>query len=147
MRRPLAVLAPMLCVVACAPRDERVALGEQVPLLTVETVVGGDGCVLAYRVMDVVADSASGTPMAKGGGEPLRWPRGDTARRASSEVAVLDPSGSVVLTTGGRYWMCPAQYVPEWVIGSVRPCPQAAPDKVWAGTTASWARARSSHRQ
>ena len=131
MRRPLVVLALTLCVVACAPRDERVALGEQVPLLTVETVVGGDGCVLAYRVVDVVADSASGTPVENGGGEPLRWPRGYTAWRAGSEVAVLDPSGGVVLTTGGRYWMCPVQFFPEWVIGSVRPCPQAVPDKVW----------------
>jgi hypothetical protein len=125
------MLALTLCVLGCGPRDDQVALGEQVPLLTVETVVGGNGCGLAYRVVDVIADPASGTPVVKGGGEPLRWPRGYTARRAGSEVAVLGDSGSVVLTTGGRYWMCPAQFFPEWVIGSVRPCPQKVPDKLW----------------
>jgi hypothetical protein len=126
MRRPLVTLALALCLVACGPLDQ------QVPLLTDATVAGGPGCVLAYQVVDVIADPATGMPVVKGGGDPLRWPRGYTARRAGSEVVVLDPAGRVVLTTGGRYWMCPAQDDPEWVIGNVKPCPEV-PDDVARG--------------
>jgi hypothetical protein len=114
--RVVATLALALCLLGCG-------IGEQVPLFTVETVVADGGCVLLYQVVDVIADPMSGTPAIKGGGEPLRWPRGYTARRAGLEVEVLDPAGTVVLTTGGRYWMCPKEYLPEWVIGRVRPCP------------------------
>jgi hypothetical protein len=112
-----AALALALCLVGCGR-------GEQVPLITVETVVGHGGCVLLYQVVDVIADPASGTPAIKGGGEPLRWPSGYTARRSGFEVEVLDPTGTVVLTTGHRYWMCPEEYLPNWVIGEVRPCPR-----------------------
>ena len=113
--RVAAVLALALCLVGCSQ-------AESVPLTTVDTVVADGGCVLLYQVVDVVADPASGTPVIKGGGDPLLWPRGFHARRAGVEVEVLDPAGAVVLTTGGRYWMCPKQWEPDWVIGQVKPC-------------------------
>jgi hypothetical protein len=34
---------------------------------------------------------------------PVMWPPGSTARRAGSEVEVLDKQGSVVARTGSRY--------------------------------------------
>jgi hypothetical protein len=114
--RVTATLALALCLVGCGR-------GEQVPLITVDAVVADGSCVLLYQVVDVIADPTSGTPVVKGGGEPLRWPGGYTARRAGFEVEVLDPAGTVVMTTGGRYWMCPKEWLPEWVIGMVRPCP------------------------
>ena len=101
--------------------------GGQVPLVTVEGVAGG-GCILLYRVVDVVADTTFGT-VIKGSGSPLRWPSGYTGWRIGSEVAVLDPTGRVVLTTGGRYEIGPAYngtYSPpfsDWVVGCVDPCP------------------------
>lgn len=97
------------------------------PLVTVEGVDGG-GCILLYRVVDVIADPAFGT-VIKASGAPLRWPSGYTGWRDGSEVAVLDPTGRVVLTTGGRYEIGPVfsgNYSPpfhEWVVGCVDPCP------------------------
>ena len=120
-------LALALCLVGCGRGEQgppTTVETVQVPLITDETVVADGGCVLLYQVVDVIADPASGMPVVKGGGAPLRWPRGYTARRAGFEVEVLDPTGTVVLTTGRRYWMCPKEYLPNWVIGEVRPCPR-----------------------
>jgi hypothetical protein len=102
--------------------------GEQVPLVITDGEVFGDGCVLLYEVVDVIADPTSGT-VVKGGGWPLRWPKGYTGRRVGSEVQVLDPAGNVVLTTGGRYRIGPANDgtystpISEWVVGCIDPCP------------------------
>ena len=115
MRWITASLALAVSLLGCAIR------GEQVPLITDEAV-SGSGCVLMYQIVDVMADPTSGT-VIKGSGEPLRWPKGYTARRVGSEVQVLDRAARVVLTTGSRYWMCPAIYLPHWVVGEVRPCP------------------------
>ena len=108
-----------------------------VPLLTVETQTRFGGCVLdAFYVADVIADPTTGTPTdATTGKSFLAWPKGFTARRAGSEVEVLDPAGNVVLTTGQRYRVCPApdytnpssgQYARSsgggWVIGMVDEC-------------------------
>jgi hypothetical protein len=109
---------------------------EPVPLLTVETQTSFGSCVLDLSyVADVIADPTSGAPTYAATGEALAWPRGFTARRAGSEVEVLDPSGNVGLTTGRRYRLCPA---PDdrnvgsglaarsprggWVIGMVDEC-------------------------
>lgn len=43
-----------------------------------------------------------------------------------SEVEVRDPTGKVVLTTGGRYWTSPTEYTPDWVVGQVKPCRDCA---------------------
>jgi hypothetical protein len=94
---------------------------DRVPLHTADSASGAC-CILMYWVVDVVADPTFGT-IDKATGQPLTWPARYTARRAGSEVEVLDPAGRVVLTTGGRYWMSPSEYLPEWVIGEVRPCP------------------------
>ena len=92
--------------------------GAQVPLLTDETQ---EGCFLTHRIVDVIADPATGTPTDPSG-EPFRWLKGFTAWRAGSQVEVFDREGKAVLRTGGRYWMCPAQMDP-WVVGRVFPCP------------------------
>ncbi len=114
--RITAVLALALGLAGCGLLTPR---GEQVPLITVETQAC---CYLMYSVVDVVADPTFGTAI-KGSGAPLRWPTGYTAWRAGTEVEIRDPAGRVVLTTGGRYWTSPTEYMPEWVVGMVRPCP------------------------
>ena len=120
--RPIATtVALALCLLGCVFR-------QQVPLSTSATDSGG-GCWLMHEVVDLIADPTSGTPTIKGTGAPLKWPRGYTARRAGTEVEVLDRDGTVVLTTGGRYSVCPSpdsdytKPVSEWVIGMVEPCP------------------------
>lgn len=94
--------------------------GAQVPLAadgTTET-----GCPLVHRIVDVIADPATGTPTDTSG-VPFTWLKGFTAWRVGSEVEVVDGAGLTVLTTGGRYWMCPANYYGSWVVGAVVPCP------------------------
>ena len=121
-RRIVTSLALALCLVCCGSKR-----GEQVPLLTVATPVPG-GCVLMHQVVDVIADPRFGTAI-QGTNTPLRWTWGHTAWRVGSEVQVLDSAGRAVLTTGGRYWLCPAndgnysKPLSEWVIGEIRPCP------------------------
>ena len=123
MRRVVTMLALAVCLLGCDSKAER----ERVPLVTDETESGG-GCWLLHVVVDVIADPTTGTPTVEGSGAPI-WPRGYTAWRAGAEVVVLDESGSVVLTTGGRYWMCPTPLsdytrpISTWVIGDVKPCP------------------------
>ena len=121
MRRIAATLALALCVLGCSG-----SRGEQVPLITEGG--GGDGCVLLYEVVDVIADPTFGT-VIKGGGWPLRWPTGYTAWGVGTEVEVLDRSGKVMLRTGGRYRIGPVNDgtystpQPEWVVGCIDPCP------------------------
>ena len=77
----------------------------------------------------MIADPTSGTPVVKGSNASLQWPRGYTAHRAGTEVQVLDESGRLVLTTGGRYELAPTpttdytEPLSKWVIGCVTPCP------------------------
>src|SRR5262245_51550490 len=103
--------------------------------MTVESQTGS-ACVLdLFDVADVIADPTSGTPTNAATGEALAWPNGFTARRAGSDVAVLNSEGTIVLTTGRRYRMCPAadstkpgsglaarQPGGGWVIGEVKEC-------------------------
>ena len=81
-------------------------------------------CLLTFVVMDVEADPTFGT-LNKSTDEPLTWPRGYTGRWAGSQVEVLDTTGKVVLTTGGRYWLSPLHdgSFRKFVIGMVKPCP------------------------
>jgi len=122
MRRVLTALALALSLLGCATTSD------DVPLLTNEMERGG-GCWLLHVVVDVFANTTFGTAVGSAGGAPLTWPRGYTARRAGTEVEVLDRDGKVVLKTGGRYWMCPTpssdytKAISEWVIGEVKPCP------------------------
>jgi hypothetical protein len=100
--------------------------GEQVPLTTAQVLIP-DSCWLVYRVVDVIADPTVGT-VVKGDGSPLRWPSGFTGWRVGSEVEVHDGAGKVVLTTGGRYRISPANnggpYDPnDFVAGCIQPCP------------------------
>jgi hypothetical protein len=98
--------------------------GQSVPLRIDEASSGENCCLLSYTVMDVVADPNFGTVSKGGGGPELTWPRGYTARWAGSEVEVLDPVGTVVLTTGRRYWLSPLSGpFDKFVVGMVRLCP------------------------
>jgi hypothetical protein len=120
MRRVLAAVLVSVGLTGCG------ILSSPIPLNTKDDAFGWrGGCILMHQVVDVVADPATGTPVDKASGEPFAWPTGMTARQAAfgSEVEVLDPQGSVVTTTGGRYWMCPSEYLDGWVIGDVKPCP------------------------
>ena len=121
MRRVTAalLLALAICVVGYGALTQR---GAQVPLPTDETAHDG-ACVLLFQVVDVIANPTSGTPSIASTDAPLMWPKGYTAWRVGSEVEVLDATGNSVLTTGGRYWMCPSKYLPQWVIGDVKRCP------------------------
>ena len=102
--------------------------GAQVPLLADGTQ---EGCLLTHRIVDVIADPATGTPTDPSGA-PFRWLQGFTAWRVGSEVEVLDRQGKAVLRTGGRYWMCPAQMDP-WVVGAVVPCPAGTEIRPFGG--------------
>jgi len=121
-RRIATTLALALCLLGCGQTK-----GGHVPLVTDETHEA-DGCWLLHVVVDVVADPTSGTPTLKGSGAELKWPRGFTARRAGTETEVLNAQGTVVLTTPGRYWMCPtpqsdySRPLSDWVLGEVRLC-------------------------
>jgi hypothetical protein len=122
MRGITSSVALAVCLLGCGG-----VLRQQVPLITVDVLVP-DSCWLLYRVVDVIADPTFGT-VVKGDGSPLKWPTGFTAWRAGSEVEVRDPAGNVVLTTGGRYRISPANnggpYDPdaEWIASCPRPCP------------------------
>ena len=123
MQRPIAMsLALVLSLFGCA------GVGDSVPLVTDDTEAGG-ACWLLHQTVDVVAEPTSGTPVVKGSNASLQWPRGYTAHRAGTEVQVLDESGRLVLTTGGRYELAPTpttdytEPLSKWVIGCVTPCP------------------------
>jgi hypothetical protein len=125
MRRALTAFALALSLLGCGSRDDEVSL-------FTDATESGDGCWLLHVVVDVFANPTFGTAVGSATGAPLTWPRGFTARRAGAEVEVLDRAGNVVLTTGGRYWLCPTpssdytKPISQWVIGEVRPCPDCA---------------------
>jgi hypothetical protein len=83
--------------------------GPSVPLLTGRGGLGpvANGIVSCYTdfaVGQLVVDAAYGTAIVENGRPtPVMWPPGSTARRAGSEVEVLDKQGSVVARTGSRY--------------------------------------------
>lgn len=99
--------------------------GGQVPLVTRGD--DGPGCLGdLWFIADVIADPISGTPTDAATGEPFTFPNSFTARRGLFEVEVLDAQARVVLTTGGRYSMCPGVGLLDgkgWVIGAAQPCP------------------------
>jgi hypothetical protein len=120
MRRITAGLALAFCLHGGG------SVGDFVPLATDERINAFGMCYFLYRVVDVVADPISGEPIlkgTKGTNYSVTWPRGFSARRAGSEVEVLDTSGTVVLTTGARYSICPSDFVhgDGWVVGGVKP--------------------------
>ena len=133
MIRVVTLLALSLGLLGCAPGAPR---DEPVPLLTVETQTRFGFCVLdAFYVSDVIADPTSGVPTDAATGESFAWPKGFTARRAGSEVEVIDAAGKVVLMTGRRYRVCPSVDDTKvgsgqmarsnggaWVIGEVDQC-------------------------
>ena len=149
MRRVAASLAVAVSVLACGGLSGA-ARGEQVPLPIDDTISGegwGQGCTLLWNISDVTADPDTGTPvMGKrrvlGADEhvdlveqTLMWPRGFTAWRVGTETEVVSASGETVLRTGGRYWMCPIQYLDKWVPGMVVPCPAGQTVSVIGGPT------------
>lgn len=143
MRRVALSVALVLSLLGCdmggASAPSAPPASGPVPLVTVETPTsfGVGQCVLDLRyVADVIADPQSGTPIDAATGKSfLAWPKGFTARRAGSEVEVLDVAGNVVLVTGRRYRVCPAYDAINpgsglhaqssggaWVIGMVDEC-------------------------
>jgi|SoiMethySBSTD1v2_1073268.scaffolds.fasta_scaffold1217093_2 hypothetical protein len=111
-RSALAALAVTLLLSACSS-----ARGTPVPIKTLDAQTC---CWLSFSVVDVVADPSSGVPVNKATGEPFVWAAGFTAWRVGAEVEVRDASGTVVLTTGGRYWISPTY--PDYAVGEVKPC-------------------------
>jgi len=103
-RRPARPLALMLLILVVAT-----ACGGSVSLLTgrgsLGPVADGDvSCYTDFAVGQLVVDAAYGAAIVENGRPtPVMWPPGYTARRAGSEVEVLDPHGSVVARTGSRY--------------------------------------------
>ena len=101
----VALAAGLACCGGTAPSP-----GEPVALLTgVDPEVcyaGGES-----GLTDVlVADPIRGTSF---GGRPVMWPTGYTARRAGSEVEVLDLEGRVRATTGRTYHISIAPIGPD----------------------------------
>jgi hypothetical protein len=102
------------------------AAGEPVAIVTDTGYPGDDlGCWLAVNddTYLLLADPKFGTVLKKsdnGGTVPAKWPPNYTARRAGSEVEVMDPHGHVVAITGRRYridWVS----LPELFDGSQHP--------------------------
>jgi hypothetical protein len=134
-----------MSLLGCSSAASSAAPGGPVPLLTVETQTLFGSCVLdLYYVGDVIADPTSGAPTDAATGESFAWPKGFTARRAGSEVEVLDRAGNVVLMTGQRYRMCPAPDDTQvgsglaarssggaWVIGEVKQCQECGWSYGW----------------
>jgi hypothetical protein len=105
MKRVLATLGLALVVLGCGEQGVQVPLNVEDPWP--QANADDVSCLWSFRVVDVLADPATGTPIAAGDCKPLHWPTGFAAWRAGTEVVILDPAGEVVLTTGSRYWMCP----------------------------------------
>jgi hypothetical protein len=112
--RALVVLLFALGFNACGAFAQSSPSGEPIQLLTGNadghTVWSKDGvrsCLGLNIVGELVSDAKYGTVV---GVTPVIWPLGFTGRREGSEVAVLDPTGEVVATTGrtyrldGGYW-------------------------------------------
>jgi len=101
---------------------------KQQPLITVD-VLFPDSRWLLFRVLDVAADPAVGT-IDEATGEQLKWPLGFTGWHVGPEVEVRDTAGNVVLTTGGRYRISPANNGSPWdpetgwsIAGCAKRCP------------------------
>jgi hypothetical protein len=100
--------------------------GGSVSLETDPVPVGANeviGCLLNWEVGDLVVDRMHGTAFRDESGDvhPLTWPAGYTGRSVEGEVAVLDPAGQVVATTGGTYQMWWADGRPGYVVCDVVP--------------------------
>jgi hypothetical protein len=94
MRRLTTTVAVALLLAGCGSGESPTA----VPLLTgnLGCYAGGESGPTAL----LVADPTYGTSL---NGQPVMWPGGYTARRAGSQVEVLDAAGTVRATTGRTY--------------------------------------------
>jgi hypothetical protein len=112
MERVAAIAVFVLFLAACS--------GDQVQLLT-----GVDRCFGVFPVEGtLLANPTSGTTID---GEPVMWPKGFTGRRVGSEVAVSDPQGNVVATTGKRYRLAEGGAGPNPPAGVFYACGTAVP--------------------
>jgi hypothetical protein len=104
----IATLGLALLLAGCGAAREATK-GELVPLLTGDLgcYAGGEGGPTA----PLLAEPRYGTSVF---GKPVMWPTGYTARRAGSEVEVLDTQGKVKATTGRTYHMSQA-YAPALI--------------------------------
>jgi hypothetical protein len=114
--RLAAVLAAVLAVSAACGSPALPSLGASVPILTGKPngiAMGGAvdgkiiGCYTNWVDGKLVRDATHGTAVTRtdGSGPPVivAWPVGFRAREAGAEVAVVDPAGAVVATTGRQY--------------------------------------------
>lgn len=117
MRRAATALALALGLVGCvvtAPQGDVVQLVTGVP----PGLRGNNGEVACYTNSVtglLTVDPTYGTAIT-GPYTPVVWRPGFTGRRVGSEVAVLDPKGNVVATTGHTYTIA-GGYVgggPDW---------------------------------
>jgi len=106
MLRVLGSVALTMSLLGCHAGS---AGGASVPLLTgaLGCYAGGEGGGTA----PLLAEPRYGTSWF---GKPVMWPKGYTARRAGSEVEVLDAHGKVKATTGRTYHMSRA-YAPTLI--------------------------------
>jgi hypothetical protein len=107
MLRVIGSVALALSLLGCYAGGASAPPGESVPLLTgaLSCFAGGEGGATG----PLLAEPQYGTSWL---GMPVMWPSGYTARRAGSEVEVLDTQGKVIATTGKTYRISRA-YAPE----------------------------------
>lgn len=107
MRRTMSTLVLAASLAACGSPF----LGEPVTLLTGEPL-GPGACYTFGATGELVVDPEYGTAIIieswphdheKSPPIPVMWRPGFTARRTGTEVAVLDPAGQIVATTGRKY--------------------------------------------
>jgi hypothetical protein len=114
MKQVAAALALGLVVMGCGLTADRVQLVTGVP--TAEQGNNGQtGCFLFQMDGRLIFDPSFGTEVLSDsfGTVPVAWRPGFTARRAGSEVEVLDRDGNVVAITGQRYSI-EGGFVTDW---------------------------------
>ena len=105
MKRIAATALLSLFMIGCG---ERVQQPERVSLVTGvakdEQLPNGEpsGCYAQQTVIELTYDPTWGTGSSYG---PIAWRPGYTARRAGSEIEILDPDGNVEAITGKKYWV------------------------------------------
>lgn len=114
-RRVVTTFALAFLLLGC---DAAAVLGSPVQLLTGDTPMtqernGVRGCFTFAVVGELVVDPEHGTAVEVESQPaeqaprpvPVMWRPGFTARQVGHAVAVLDPAGAVVATTGRRYFI------------------------------------------
>jgi hypothetical protein len=99
VRRLAIATALAVCLLGCGPTPVQLLTGG-VPGYTED-----GGCFLSSEIGELIVDPDYGTALKIGGRSPVpvMWQPGFKGARLGSEVAVLEPFGNIIATTGRTY--------------------------------------------